>query len=82
MNDFSYLVNLFNSKIVGEQNVKCTLTDSRNSRIDAIAFRCIGTPLGKSLLNNYNAHVIGKLKLSECNGRERLQMHFDDVIEL
>jgi len=75
-------VNLFNSKIVGENHVKCTLTDSSNSRIDAIAFRCIGTPLGKSLLNNYNAHVIGKLKLTEWNGRERLQMHIDDVIEL
>ena len=75
-------VNLFNSKIVGESHVKCSLTDSSNSRIDAIAFRCIGTPLGKSLLNNYNAHVIGRLKLSEWNGRERLQMHIDDVIEL
>jgi single-stranded-DNA-specific exonuclease len=75
-------VNLFNSKIVGENHVKCSLTDSSNSRIDAIAFRCIGTPLGKSLLNNYNAHVIGRLKLSEWNGRERLQMHIDDVIEL
>ena len=75
-------VNLFNSKIVGENHVKCILTDSSNSRIDAIAFRCIGTPLGKSLLNNYNAHVIGRLKLSEWNGRERLQMHIDDVIEL
>ena len=75
-------VNLFNSKIVGDNHVKCSLTDSSNSRIDAIAFRCIGTPLGKSLLNNYNAHVIGRLKLSEWNGRERLQMHIDDVIEL
>ena len=75
-------VNLFNSKIVGENHVKCTLTDSSNSRIDAIAFRCVGTALGKSLLNNYNAHVIGRLKLSEWNGRERLQMHIDDVIEL
>lgn len=75
-------VNLFNSKIVGENHVKCSLTDSSNSRIDAIAFRCIGTPLGRSLLNNYNAHVIGRLKLSEWNGRERLQMHIDDVIEL
>ena len=75
-------VNLFQSKIVGENHVKCILTDSSNSRIDAIAFRCIGTPLGKSLLNNHYAHVIGRLKLSEWNGRERLQMHIDDVIEL
>ena len=32
------------------------------------------------MLNNYNAHVIGRLKLSEWNGRERLQMHIDDVM--
>ena len=75
-------VNLFQSKIVGANHVKCILTDSSNSRIDAIAFRCLGTPLGKSLLNNNYAHVIGRLKLSEWNGRERIQMHIDDVIEL
>ena len=53
-----------------------------NHRLDAIAFRSVGTELGKSLLNNYHAHVIGRLKISEWNGRESLQMHIEDVIEL
>jgi single-stranded-DNA-specific exonuclease len=75
-------VNLFNSKIVGDNHVKCSLSDSTNQRLEAIAFRCVGTALGKSLLNNYHAHVIGKLKISEWNGRESLQMHIEDVIEL
>ena len=75
-------VNLFNSKIVGEKHVKCSISDSTNLRLDAIAFRSVGTALGKSLLNNYHAHVIGKLKISEWNGRENIQMHIEDVIEL
>ena len=75
-------VNLFNAKIVGENHIKCSISDSTNSRLDAIAFRSVGTVLGKSLLNNYHAHVIGRLKISEWNGRESLQMHIEDVIEL
>jgi len=75
-------VNLYNSKIVGEKHVKCSISDSTNHRLDAIAFRSVGTALGKSLLNNYHAHVIGRLKISEWNGRENLQMHIEDVIEL
>ena len=74
--------NLYNSKIVGENHVKCSISDSTNHRLDAIAFRSVGTALGKSLLNNYHAHIIGRLKISEWNGRESLQMHIEDVIEL
>ena len=75
-------VNLYNPKIVGENHIKCSISDSTNHRLDAIAFRSVGTELGKSLLNNYHAHVIGRLKISEWNGRESLQMHIEDVIEL
>ena len=75
-------VNLYNAKIVGEKHIKCTISDSSNHRLNAIAFRSVGTDLGKSLLNKYHAHVIGRLKISEWNGRESLQMHIEDVIEL
>ena len=75
-------VNLYNPKIVGDNHIKCSISDSTNHRLDAIAFRSVGTELGKSLLNNYHAHVIGRLKISEWNGRESLQMHIEDVIEL
>ena len=34
---------------------------STNHSLDAIAFRSVGTELGKSLLNNNHAHVIGRL---------------------
>lgn len=75
-------VNLFSVKIVGEKHIKCIISDSSNRRLNGIAFRSVGTALGKSLLNNYYVHVIGKLKISEWNGRESLQMHIEDVIEL
>ena len=74
--------NLYNVKIVGEKHIKCSISDTSNHRLDAIAFRSVGTALGKSLLNKYQAHVIGRLKISEWNGRESLQMLIEDVIEL
>ena len=74
--------NLYNAKIVGEKHIKCSISDTSNHRLDAIAFRSVGTALGKSLLNKYQAHVIGRLKISEWNGRESLQMLIEDVIEL
>ena len=72
---------VFNSKIVGEKHIRCDISDSSNARISAIAFRSVETELGKTILKNNNMHVIGKLKLSEWNGREQVQMHIMDVIK-
>ena len=72
---------VFNSKIVGEKHIRCDISDSSNARIGAIAFRSVETVLGKTILKNNNLHLIGKLKLSEWNGREQVQMHIMDVIK-
>ena len=73
---------IFGSRIVGEKHVSCSVTDSTKKRINAIAFRSVGTKLGNALLNKNYFHVIGKLKLSEWNGKERLQMFIEDLIEI
>tara|TARA_B100000686_G_C16805932_1_gene990403 strand:+ start:4353 stop:6101 length:1749 start_codon:yes stop_codon:yes gene_type:complete len=72
---------VFNPKIVGEKHIRCDISDSSNARISGIAFRSVETILGKTILKNNNMHVIGKLKLSEWNGREQVQMHIMDAIK-
>ena len=72
---------VFNAKIVGENHVRCDISDSSNARIGAIAFRSIETNLGKTILTNNKLHLIGKLKISEWNNKEYVQMHIIDVIK-
>ena len=38
--------------------------------------------LGKTILKNNKLHLIGKLKISEWNNKEQVQMHIMDVIKL
>ncbi len=72
---------VFNAKIVGENHVRCDISDSSNARIGAIAFRSTETNLGKTILTNNKLHLIGKLKISEWNNKEYVQMHIIDVIK-
>ena len=64
-----------------QKHIRCDISDSSNARISGIAFRSVETILGKTILKNNNMHVIGKLKLSEWNGREQVQMHIMDAIK-
>ncbi|MDP2619843.1 MAG: single-stranded-DNA-specific exonuclease RecJ, partial [Hyphomicrobiales bacterium] len=61
------------AKIVGRGHVRCTLQAADGSRIEAIAFRAAGQPLGDFLLAERRAlaHVAGHLRLSHWNGRTR-----------
>jgi len=71
---------IYNSKIVGENHIRCDISDTSNARINGISFRSVGTSLGKELLDNNKMHLIGKLKLSEWNGKEQVQLHIEDAI--
>ena len=71
---------VYNSKIVGENHIRCDISDTSNSRINGISFRSVGTSLGKELLRNNKMHLIGQLKLSEWNGKEQVQLHIEDAI--
>lgn len=68
--------------IVGEHHVKTILTDGLGGgRLSAIAFRCVGTPLGDALLSTRGRtiSVAGQLRLQEWNGRQSVSLHVDDV---
>jgi single-stranded-DNA-specific exonuclease len=71
------------AKIVGEAHVRCTLQAGDGSRLDAIAFRAVGQPIGELLLKagGLPVHVAGSLRRDSWGGRERIELLIDDVAD-
>lgn len=71
------------AKVVAEAHVRCALEASDGSRIDAIAFRAAGQPLGEALLNTGGMplHVAGTLRKDDWGGREKVDVFIDDVAD-
>lgn len=68
---------------VGTDHVRCRIEDASGGQLNAIAFRCLDTPLGKALLTNGggNLHLAGKLRINTWQGRSTPQMIIDDIAE-
>lgn len=71
-------------KIVGESHLRCALEGSDGRRIDAVAFRAAGQPLGDLLAasGGMPLNVAGTVKRDSWNGRERLEFLIDDASPL
>ncbi|MEM9030397.1 MAG: single-stranded-DNA-specific exonuclease RecJ [Pseudomonadota bacterium] len=71
------------AKVVGDAHVRCSLEASDGSRIDAIAFRAAGQPIGDALLNTGGMplHVAGSLRKDDWGGREKVDVFIDDVAD-
>jgi single-stranded-DNA-specific exonuclease len=69
------------AKIVGENHVRCTLEAGDGSRLDAIAFRAAGQPLGDLLLSGGASplHIVGTLKRDTWGGREKIDLTIEDA---
>ncbi len=69
-------------KIINEQHVACLLYDG-SCRVNAICFRCVGTPIGDKLLKDMKRIVvlIGKAKLLSWKGSERVQFVIESIGE-
>ena len=67
--------------LVGADHVKVRLAGGDGARLDAIAFRTAGTPLGDGLLASRGRliHVAGKLRADEWNGQVRVQLQIEDA---
>ncbi|GAB5459666.1 MAG: single-stranded-DNA-specific exonuclease RecJ [Henriciella sp.] len=63
---------------IGENHLKLTLEDA-GARVDALVWRCIGTPLGDALLQRGRVHLAGRLKDNEWNGRRTAQFEVIDA---
>ena len=67
--------------VVGGAHVKVRLTGGDGAKLDGIAFRAAGTPLGEGLLQSRGRpiHVAGKLRTDDWNGQERVQLQIEDA---
>ena len=71
------------AKVVGDSHVRVSLEAGDASRLDAIAFRAAGQPLGDLLLNTGGlpVHVAGTLKRDTWGGREKIELTIDDAAD-
>jgi single-stranded-DNA-specific exonuclease len=71
------------SKIAGDAHVRCVLEAGDGSRIDAIAFRAAGQPLGDLLLagGSLPIHVAGHVRRDTWGGRERIELQIEDAAD-
>jgi single-stranded-DNA-specific exonuclease len=71
------------AKKVGDAHVRCLLEAGDGSRLDAVAFRAAGQPLGDALLTGAGMplHVAGYLRRDTWNGRNRRELVIEDVAD-
>ena len=71
------------AKVVGEAHVRCALEAGDGGRLDAIAFRAVGQPVGELLLGaaGMPLHVVGTIRRDTWGGRDRLEVTIDDVAD-
>ncbi|MEM7302016.1 MAG: single-stranded-DNA-specific exonuclease RecJ [Pseudomonadota bacterium] len=72
------------STVVGKQHVKATISAGDGARLDAIAFRAVGTPLGEALLSGQGNvfHFAGSLSANFWQGRTRMQLRIVDMAQV
>ncbi len=66
---------------VGEAHVRVRLKSGEGKFVNAIAFRVMGTPLGKALLDNRGrqVHAAGSIAVDRWQGEERVQLRLADI---
>ncbi|MCR9269314.1 MAG: single-stranded-DNA-specific exonuclease RecJ [Hyphomonadaceae bacterium] len=71
-------VEITHTRPIGENHLKLTVEDT-SARIEALVWRCLGTPLGDALLQRGRVHLAGRLKDNEWNGRRTAQFEVIDA---
>lgn len=76
-------VKIVMADIVGESHVRIQISDQEGgTRMKAMAFRAVDTPLGDALLGNRGRqaiHLMGRFTVNEWNGRESVEFHVADA---
>ena len=70
-----------NAGVVGTDHVRARLQSGDGARLDAIAFRAAGGPLGQALLESQGRvlHVAARLSVGAFRGVERAETHIVDA---
>ncbi len=77
-------VRIHKADVLGGSHIRVMMSDwEGGTRIKAMAFRSVDTPLGHALLNagSSKLHILGQLKINEWQGRKSAEMHVVDVAE-
>ncbi len=71
------------AKVVGEAHIRCVLEAGDGSRLDAVAFRASGQPLGDLLTapGGMPLHVAGTLKRDTWGGRQKIELTIEDAAD-
>jgi len=66
---------------VGQAHVRARLKSPDGAFVNAIAFRAVGQPLGRALIENRGqpVHAAGTLSIDRWNGTERVQLRLSDL---
>ncbi len=69
------------AEILKDKHVRCRIRGIGGISIDAVSFRCVGTPLGQALLQSKGGimRVAGQLQADNYNGRRKVKMIIEDV---
>lgn len=72
---------LAHADVAGADHLRFSLENPGGSQARGIAFRCMGTPLGDSLLNHSGKpfHLLGRLRINRWQGRSYPQFQLDDA---
>jgi single-stranded-DNA-specific exonuclease len=67
--------------VVGKAHIRLQLAGGEGTRLAAIAFRAVDTPLGRALLasRGKRIHATGRLRLNEWQGRTTAQLQLEDA---
>ncbi|MEN2494580.1 MAG: Single-stranded-DNA-specific exonuclease RecJ [Hyphomicrobiaceae bacterium hypho_1] len=71
------------AKVVGDAHVRCVLQSSDGDKLNAIAFRSSGQPLGQLLLDVYGRpiHIAGTLRRDTWGGHDKVELFIDDAVD-
>ena len=71
------------AKVVGDAHIRVLLEAGDGGRLEAIAFRAKGQPLGDLLLSagGLPLHVAGHLRRDTWGGREKIELQIDDAAD-
>lgn len=71
------------AKQVGEAHLRCVLEATDGSRLESVAFRAVGQPIGDLLQNTGGmpVHVAGSLKRDTWGGREKIELTIEDAAD-
>ena len=71
------------AKVMGEAHLRITLEADDGSRLEGIAFRAVGQPLGDLLTGTGGMpiHVAGSLRRDTWGGRNRIELQIEDAAD-